>query len=74
MSVNTPKELAGYLKSKKSVLLLAGDLCTKIEFDGKRLLDHAAEIARGIGAPVAATGNTRTLLAWEDFFRIYSVT
>jgi len=58
MSKNTPDELAGYLKSKKNVLLLAGDLCTKIEFDGKKLLDHAAEIARSIGAPVAATGNT----------------
>ena len=58
MSVNTPKELAGYLKSKKNVLLLAGDLCTKIELDGKNLLDHAAEIARAMGAPVAATGNT----------------
>lgn len=57
MSVNTPKELAGYLQ-KKNVLLLAGDLCTKIELDGKSLLDHAAEIARAMGAPVAATGNT----------------
>ncbi|MEE4353956.1 MAG: hypothetical protein V2J25_13930 [Desulfatiglans sp.] len=58
MSENTPVELAGYLKGKKNVLLLAGDLCTKIEFDYKRLLDHVVDISRSLDAPIAATGNT----------------
>lgn len=58
MSIKQPQELASYIKSKKNVLLLTGSLCDEVEFDGKKLLDYAAEIAKKIKTPVAATGNT----------------
>ena len=58
MSVKDPSWLADYLKSKEKVLILAGSLCEQIDFGEKNLLDYVAEIARGSGAAVAATGNT----------------
>ncbi|MFQ5925643.1 MAG: hypothetical protein ACE5IE_06580 [Dehalococcoidia bacterium] len=58
MSVKQPVELASYIKGKRNVLLLTGALCDEVEFDGKKLLDYAAEIANKIKTPVAATGNT----------------
>jgi len=58
MSVKQPQELASYIKGKKNVLLLTGSLCDKVDFDGKLLLDYAAEIAKKLNAPVAATANT----------------
>src|SRR4030042_3946633 len=51
------KELAEYLKAKK-VVIVAGELCNKIEFDGKRLLDYAVEISNKLGDPLAGAGNT----------------
>lgn len=51
------KELAEYLKAKK-VVVVAGELCNKIEFDGKKLLDYAVEISNKLGATVAGAGNT----------------
>ena len=58
MSVSQPSQIAEYLKSKENVLILAGSLCDDIDFNGKKLLDYAAQIAEKIEAPVAATGNT----------------
>jgi len=57
MSLITPTELAQYMQKKK-VLLLTGSLCDKVELDGKKLLDYAAEVALKLKAPVAATANT----------------
>jgi CO dehydrogenase/acetyl-CoA synthase epsilon subunit len=51
------KELTKYLKGKR-VVIVAGELCNEIEFDGKRLLDYAVEISNKLGAPIAAAGNT----------------
>ena len=51
------KELTEYLKGKR-VVIVAGELCNEIEFDGKRLLDYTAEISNKLGAPIAAAGNT----------------
>jgi len=50
------KELTKYLKGKR-VVIVAGELCNEIEFDGKRLLDYAVEISNKLGAPIAAAGN-----------------
>ena len=58
MNAKDTAKLANYLKSKKKVLILAGALCDDINFDGKKLLDYAAEIATRINSPIAATGNT----------------
>ena len=58
MSAKQPTELAACLKSKKKVLLLTGALCNEPIFDGKSLLDYAAEIAKKLKLPVAATANT----------------
>jgi len=58
MSVNTPEEMANYLKTKKNVLLVTGSLCDEVELGGRRLLDYAADIAKGLKLPVAATANT----------------
>ncbi|MFC1944998.1 hypothetical protein ACFLX5_05955 [Chloroflexota bacterium] len=58
MSVMQPKELATYLKGKKKLLLLTGALCDELDFDGKTLMDYAADIAKKLGLPVAATANT----------------
>ncbi|MFA4916560.1 MAG: carbon monoxide dehydrogenase beta subunit family protein [Syntrophales bacterium] len=58
MSVKQPSELAEYLKAKKNVLLLTGELCDKVDWDGKSLLDYAADIAKKLNLPVAATANT----------------
>ena len=58
MSVKQPSDMGSYLKGKRNILLLAGSLCDEIDFDGKKLLDYTAEIAGGMKAPVAATGNT----------------
>jgi len=58
MSIKQPSELASYLKSKKNILLLTGSLCDEVDFDGKKLLDYAAEIAIKLNAPVGATANT----------------
>jgi len=55
------KELAKYLRGKR-VIVVAGELCNEIAFDGKKLLDYAAEISNKLGAPVAATGNTALTL------------
>jgi CO dehydrogenase/acetyl-CoA synthase epsilon subunit len=51
------KELAEYLKGK-GVVIVAGELCNEIEFDGKKLLDYTVEISNKLGAPIAAAGNT----------------
>jgi CO dehydrogenase/acetyl-CoA synthase epsilon subunit len=51
------KELAKVLKGKR-VMVVAGELCNEISFDGKKLLDYAVEITNKLNAPVAATGNT----------------
>lgn len=50
-------KLAEYLKGKR-VVIVAGELCNQIEFDGKKLLDYTVEISNKLGAPVAAAGNT----------------
>lgn len=58
MKVEKPQELAQLLQGKKDSLLLAGQLCQEIDFNGKTLLDLAAELAGALQLPVAATGNT----------------
>ena len=58
MSVSQPTQIAEYLKTKRDVLVLTGALCDDVDFNGKKLLDYAAEVAEKIAAPVAATGNT----------------
>lgn len=58
MSAKQPNELAACLKGKKKALLLTGALCNELNFDGKFLLDYAAEIAKKLKVPVAATANT----------------
>jgi len=59
MAAKDSKELATYLKGKKNVLLLTGSLCDEIDFeDGKMLIDYAADIAKKLDVPVAATANT----------------
>lgn len=58
MNASQPSQIAEYLKSKRNVLILTGSLCDDIDFNGKKLLDYAAEVAGKIGAPIAATGNT----------------
>ena len=58
MSIKQPSEIAKYLKGKKNVLLMTGALCDKLEFDDKLLLDYAADIAKKMDLPVAATGTT----------------
>ena len=54
MSIMQPQELATYLKSKKNILLLTGALCDEVDFDGKTLMDYAAELAKKLNLPVAA--------------------
>jgi len=51
------KALTKYLKGKR-VVIVAGELCNEIEFNGKGLLDYTAEISNKLGAPIAAAGNT----------------
>ena len=58
MKMETPLELAQWLKEDRGGLLMAGEMCNEIEFNGKSLLDLAADIAIGLDLPVAATGNT----------------
>ncbi|MEK7847677.1 MAG: hypothetical protein AAB270_02005 [Chloroflexota bacterium] len=58
MKVAAPREMARWLKADKDGLLMVGEMCHEIECDGRRLLDLAADIAKGLGLPVAATGNT----------------
>ena len=58
MKMETPRELAQWLKEDRGGLLMAGEMCNEIEFNGKSLLDLAADIAIGLDLPVAATGNT----------------
>ena len=48
MSVMQPSQLAEILKSKKTVLLMAGSLCDEVDFNGKKLLDYAVEIANNL--------------------------
>lgn len=58
MSIKQPQDIARYLKSKSRVLILTGSLCDKVSFDGRMLADYAAEIAKRLGATVAAGANT----------------
>ena len=58
MSASQPSQIAAYLKGKKNVLVLTGSLCDDTDFNGKKLLDYAPEVAEKIAAPIAATGNT----------------
>ena len=51
------KELAKLLKGKK-VVIVTGQLCNEVDFNGKKLLDYAVEISNKLNAPVAAAGNT----------------
>jgi len=51
------KAITKYLKGKR-VVVVAGELCNQIEFDGKKLLDYAVEISNKLSAPIAAAGNT----------------
>jgi CO dehydrogenase/acetyl-CoA synthase epsilon subunit len=50
-------ELKKLLKGKR-VVIVAGELCNEIDFDGKKILDYAVEISNKLGAPIAAAGNT----------------
>lgn len=58
MKVKAPGELARWLRQDRGGLLMVGEMCNEVEFNGRRLLDLAADIAKGLGLPVAATGNT----------------
>lgn len=59
MSARQPAQLARYLKGKKkNVLLLSGAMCDDLELDGKKLIDYAADLAKALDVPVAATANT----------------
>ena len=58
MSVKQPSEMAKYLQGSLFCLFKTGSLCDEVSFDGKKLLDYAAEIAAKLDAPVAATANT----------------
>jgi len=58
MSVKLPVELAKLLSNRRNILLLTGSLCDEVDFDGKKLLDYAAEISIKLNTPVAATANT----------------
>ena len=58
MSIRQPAQLARYLKGKKNVLLLTGAMCDEMELDGKKLIDYAADLAKTLDVPVAATGNS----------------
>ena len=58
MTASQPSQIAEYLKSKKNVLILTGSLCDDIDFNGKKLLDYATDVAGKLAAPIAATGNT----------------
>ncbi|MEE9202695.1 MAG: hypothetical protein V3U31_05850 [Dehalococcoidia bacterium] len=62
MKMEAPQELARWLKEDGGGLLMAGEMCNEIQFNGRSLLDLAADIARGLGLPVAATGNTALAL------------
>lgn len=57
MSVTEPAALAQHLKGRKA-LVLTGFLCEEVDFNGKKLGDYAAELARQLGAPVAAGATT----------------
>ena len=58
MSVKLPVELAELLRNRRNILLLTGSLCDEVDFNGKKLLDYAAEISIKLNTPVAATANT----------------
>ena len=51
-------KFAGYIRRHKNPVVVAGDGCDHIRLDGKLLVYYAAEVARKLGCPVAATGNT----------------
>lgn len=58
MNVNTPQEIAAFVKGKKNPLLVTGYLCDVFELDGRKLIDYAADIAKKMDVVVAATANT----------------
>ncbi|MFC1823804.1 hypothetical protein ACFL9T_13930 [Thermodesulfobacteriota bacterium] len=51
-------KFAEYIRGHKNPVVVAGGGCDRIRLDGKLLVDYAAEVARKLGCPVAATGNT----------------
>ncbi len=51
-------ELVKYLRDSKEKLMMCGEFCNRIKLGDKRLIDWAVAIASGLGAHVAATGNT----------------
>lgn len=50
MGENTPGEIAEYLKTCKRIVVLAGDLCTKLGVNGKPLIEHVVSMARKLDA------------------------
>ena len=66
MSIKQGKELAKYLKDKKNLLLLVGELAEEVDFGSRKLLDYAADIAGKLKLPVAATGNTYLALREKE--------
>lgn len=57
MSAKKAADLAKTLRRKRA-LLLVGSLADEVNFGGRTLLDYAADIAKKLDLPVAATGNT----------------
>ncbi len=59
-----------YIKKHKNPVLVTGDGCDNISLNGKKLVEYAAEIAKKLDCPVAATGNTVLYLKKNDELNI----
>ena len=57
MGGNTPEEIAGYLKTCKRIVILAGDLCTKLEVNREPLIEHVVSMAGQLDADLVAGSN-----------------
>lgn len=58
MSAFDARQWARTIREHRNPLVVAGDGCERISLKGVPLLQYAVGLARSLGAPLAATGNT----------------
>jgi CO dehydrogenase/acetyl-CoA synthase epsilon subunit len=59
-------DIIRFLKSQENILILAGDLCTRIRINGKGLCEYVLDLSKKTNAPIAATGNSISELEGKD--------
>ena len=58
--------IAQLLKDQDGILIMAGDLCSRLRTKGRMLWEYVVDLSKDTGTPVAATGGSFAELAGKD--------